>query len=79
MRGLSFREPTNRILVPATKQVAAGITLWPHRLPGLRFVPEGLGLSFEADNLTREQRVDSQGLPLPGDVLWYARVRVRLP
>ncbi len=74
----TYREPTGLIRVPAVTQIDVGVALRPHELRGLSWVPEGIGLSFEARNLTRQQRVDSQGLPLPGSVLWYARVRVEL-
>jgi hypothetical protein len=36
---------------------------------------ERFSLSLEASNLTREQRVDSLGEPLPKQTLWLVRVR----
>ena len=45
------------------------------RRNGLRRWPAGLSVSLEGTNLTREQRYDGVGLPLPAQALWLARVR----
>lgn len=56
-------------------QVDAGVILRPGRWTRLGFLPEGVTLSLEASNLTREQRSDSLGQPLPEQTLWLLRVR----
>jgi outer membrane receptor protein involved in Fe transport len=60
---------------PAALQLDAGLALRPHDLPHLRWFPRGFTLSLDGVNLTREQRFDSLGLPLPRQTLWLVRVR----
>lgn len=62
--------------VEEVTQLDAGITLRLADLPGLRRVPTRLYVSFEGANLTEEARVDSLGLPLPDQALWYVRFRL---
>lgn len=62
--------------IDAWGQLDAGVSVRLARLPGLRWVPGGVHLSSEWSNLTREDRVDSLGLPLPSSVLWLLRLRV---
>ncbi|TDI98587.1 MAG: TonB-dependent receptor [Deltaproteobacteria bacterium] len=71
-----FLNAGGRFKVDSATQLDAGISLRPSDLPGLAWVPENLTLSFEWINLTGEQRVDSLGLPLPDDTLWYMRLRL---
>ncbi|HTO70355.1 MAG TPA: TonB-dependent receptor [Myxococcota bacterium] len=66
-------------LQPAAFQVDAGLAVTPHRWDALDFMPPGLTLTIEADNLTSEQRFDSLGLPLPKRPLWLVRVRATTP
>ena len=66
----------NTITQPAALQVDAGITLYPRRIQGFGFFPEGASLALEGTNLTAEQRFDSLGLPLPKQALWLVRVRM---
>jgi iron complex outermembrane recepter protein len=66
----------NTITQPAALQVDAGLTLYPRRIRGLGFFPEGASLAVEGSNLTGEQRFDSLGLPLPKQALWIVRVRL---
>ena len=71
-----FLNAGGRFKAESATQLDAGISLRPSDLPGLAWVPENLTLSFEWINLTGEQRVDSLGLPLPDDTLWYLRLRL---
>ncbi len=71
-----FLNEGGRFRADAATQIDAGISVRMADLPGLRWVPRNLTLSSEWINLTGEPRVDSFGLPLPDDTLWYLRVRV---
>jgi outer membrane receptor protein involved in Fe transport len=64
---------------PETHQVDLGVSLHPARLPGLHRLPPSLVVSSEWINVTEEERIDSLGLPLPDQTLWYLRVRMSLP
>ena len=66
----------NTITQPAALQVDAGLTLYPRRMRGLGFFPDGASVAVEGSNLTGEQRFDSLGLPLPKQALWMVRVRL---
>jgi|GEM_PF-309564 len=71
-----FLNEGGRLRTDAATQIDAGISVRAARLPGLGWVPENISLSLEWINLTGEQRVDSLGLPLPDQTLWYLRVRL---
>lgn len=64
---------------PASHQLDVGVTLFPQRVPGLRSLPESLSLTSEWLNVTEQVRVDSLGLPLPDQTLWYLTIRVAFP
>lgn len=61
--------------VPEVRELDLGVVLRPARLPGLAALPAGLSVSSEWLNVTGEERVDSLGLPLPGQALWFLTVR----
>ena len=63
---------------PDSHQLDVGVTLFPQRLPGLRSLPESLSVTSEWLNVTAQARVDSLGLPLPDQTLWYLTLRVAL-
>jgi len=71
-----YLNAAGRLEAPEATQIDAGVSLQLAELPGLRWVPPGLSMSVEGINLTSETRVDSFGLPLPDDTLWYLRLRL---
>jgi outer membrane cobalamin receptor len=75
----AYRAGQVKPLAPASFTVDAGVILRPSRIPRLAFLPDGLALSLEADNLTREQRSDSLGQPLSKQTLWIFRIRGATP
>ena len=61
--------------VDAARQLDVGISVRPARLAGLHWMPEGLTVTSEWTNLLGEARVDSLGLPLPDETLWFVTLR----
>jgi iron complex outermembrane receptor protein len=67
---------TGRIAADPVWQLDLGVSVELSELPGLAWVPGGLELSSQWQNLTAADRIDSLGFPLPGRV-WYLRLRSR--
>jgi outer membrane receptor protein involved in Fe transport len=66
--------PTGRIAADPVWQLDVGVAVALSALPGFGWVPGGLELSSQWQNVTQADRIDSLGFPLPGRV-WYLRLR----
>lgn len=71
-------EFTGVLVAPPARQVDAGVSLRPAALPGLGWLPDRLSVTSEWVNLRGAGRIDSLGLPLPDQTVWYLTLRSEL-